>query len=113
VAAGCVDRQKVEEAWQIMTNGSDDDVRELAARVVRLMVREPAYSGNGITEEYRQQMTQRYFDEQTELRVKHYTVEQLQALLDFYSSAMGRSILDSQNRMLDAMGPRIVSGPAE
>jgi hypothetical protein len=96
-----------------MTDGSEDEKRELAARVVRLMVRKPAYSGNGITEEYKEKMTQRYFDEQTELRVQHYTTEQLQALLEFYGSDMGRSILESQNRMIDAMGLRIVSGPSE
>lgn len=96
-----------------MTDGSEDEKRELAARVVRLMVRKPAYSGNGITEEYKEKMTQRYFDEQTELRVQHYTTEQLQALLEFYGSDMGLSILESQNRMLDAMGLRIVSGPSE
>ena len=96
-----------------MTDGSEDEKRELAARVVRLMVRKPAYSGNGITEEYKEKMTQRYFDEQTELRVQHYTTEQLQALLEFYGSGMGLSILESQNRMLDAMGLRIVSGPSE
>lgn len=96
-----------------MTDDIEEELRELAARVVRLMLRKPVYSGDGITEEYKEKMTQRYFAEQTELRAKHYTAEQLRALLDFYGSEMGRSILDSQNRMIDAMGPRIVSGPKE
>lgn len=96
-----------------MTDDIDNEVRELAARVVRLMLRKPAYSGNGITEEYKEKMTQRYFEEQTELRAQHYTAEQLQALLDFYGSEMGQSILESQNRMLDALGPKLYSGPVK
>ena len=89
---------------------STEEKRELAAKVVRLTLREPTVTGAGITEEYKASIRNRFYDEQTALRVKHFSVEQLRALLDFYSSDMGASILQSQNKMIDDMGIRLVSG---
>lgn len=53
--------------------------------------------------------------EQTELYIKHFDSEQLQALLDFYSTDIGKSILESQSKVSDelAAGTRIVSGEAK
>ncbi len=49
--------------------------------------------------------------EQIELYIKHYEPEQLQALLDFYGTDIGKSILESQCRVADelAAGTRLVS----
>ncbi|PHS06164.1 MAG: hypothetical protein COA78_14510 [Blastopirellula sp.] len=51
-------------------------------------------------------------EEQTVLYIRHYEPEQLLALLDFYSTDIGKSILDSQKRVSDDMasGVRLVSG---
>lgn len=51
-------------------------------------------------------------DEQVALYIKHYETEQLLALLDFYSTDIGKSILESQKRASDdlASGIRLVSG---
>jgi len=49
--------------------------------------------------------------EQIELYIKHYEPEQLQALLDFYGTDIGKSILQSQSRVSDelAAGTRLIS----
>ncbi len=92
---------------------TDEHKRELALRVVKLMLREPTVTGTGITEEYRDQIRDRHYKEQTDLRVKHFSTEQLEALLNFYQSDIGKSILESQNRMIDDMGFQIVSHDIE
>ncbi len=92
---------------------STEEKRELASKVVHLTLREPTVTGSGISEEYKASIRNRFFTEQTELRVKHFSIEQLRAILDFYSSDMGASILESQNKMIDDMGFRLVSSEDE
>ena len=50
-------------------------------------------------------------EEQIELYVKHFEIEQLNAILDFYGTDMGKSILSSHERMSDelASGVKLVS----
>ena len=48
-------------------------------------------------------------DMQIELRAKHMSSEQLDALLDFYSSDMGKSILDAQERIRVEASDRLAS----
>lgn len=50
--------------------------------------------------------------EQTALHIRHYEEEQLSALLDFYSTDMGKSILASQESLAKeiASGTRLESG---
>lgn len=88
---------------------SDEIKRQLATKVAYLTLREPTITGTGISEEYKEQLRKRFYEEQIALRVKHFSEDQLQALLDFYSSAMGKSILESQNKMTDDMGFKLMS----
>ncbi|MEZ5490271.1 MAG: DUF2059 domain-containing protein [Gammaproteobacteria bacterium] len=93
-----------------------DRKRELAEKVVDLTVMSRVRSFanlNGVpdadmTEKLRSRMRQ----EQTELYIKHFEPEQLLALLDFYNTEIGQSILESQKKVSDelAAGTRIVSG---
>lgn len=46
---------------------------------------------------------------QVKLRAKHMSNEQLDALLDFYSSDMGRSILEAQERIRKETGVTLAS----
>ena len=90
--------------------------RELAEKVVDLTVMNRARSfatTNGasdpaMAEKIRLRMRQ----EQIELYMKHYEPEQFVALLDFYNTDIGRSILESQSKVSDelAAGTRIMSG---
>jgi len=65
--------------------------------------------------EMAEKMRLRMRQEQAELYLKHFTTEQLQALLDFYKTDMGKSILESQSRVSDELagGIRLVSGEAK
>ncbi len=44
-------------------------------------------------------MRERIRQEQVDIRLRHLEPEQISALLDFYSTAMGKSILESQSRI--------------
>lgn len=99
-----------------VSNVDTDRKRELAEKVVDLTVMSRVRSFanlNGVpdadmTEKLRSRMRQ----EQTELYIKHFEPEQLLALLDFYNTEIGQSILESQKKVSDelAAGTRIVSG---
>ena len=92
-----------------------DRKRKLAEDVVDLTVMNRVRSSaslNGIPDpETAEKMRLRMRQEQIELYIKHYEPEQLQALLDFYSTDIGKSILESQCRVADelAAGTRLVS----
>jgi len=62
-----------------------------------------------MSEQYKEELRNRYFDGQIALREKHFSLDQLRAMLDFYSSDMGKSILESQNKMIDDTGFKLVS----
>lgn len=89
--------------------------RELAEKVVDLTVMNRISTSatmNGvpdpeIVEKHRSRMRK----EQTELYLKHYEPEQFVALLDFYNTDIGKSILESQKNVSDDMasGMRLAS----
>lgn len=95
---------------------NSDRKRELAESVVDLTVMNRMRSFANLNGKpdpvMAENMRLRMRDEQTELYLKHYETEQLLALLDFYSTDMGKSILESQRNVSDelAAGTRIVSG---
>jgi len=81
---------------------SGDQKRELAEKVVdqtvmhRMKITSDSNGSNPqLTEKFRSQMR----EQQIDLYCKHFEIEQLQALLDFYSTEMGKSILESQKRL--------------
>lgn len=90
--------------------------RELAQKVVELTVMNRVRSFaslNGAPDaDMAEKLRSRMRQEQTELYIKHFEPEQLQALLDFYNTEIGRSILDSQKKVSDEVssGARLVSG---
>ena len=90
-------------------------IRKLAEEVVDLTVMNRVrYSANlnGAPDPVMaEKMRLRIRQEQIALYIKHYEPAQLQALLDFYSTDIGKSILDSQRRVSDELtaGTRIVS----
>lgn len=88
-----------------------DQKRELATKVTHLMLREPNITGQGITEEQIAELRGQYYDQQIALREKHFSERQLRALLEFYSSEIGQSILKSQEEMSNDMGISLKSGP--
>lgn len=94
---------------------SDEEKRKLAEKVVDLTVmnRAKAFASdsNGPNAEMTEKLRLRMREEQTVLYIKHYETEQLMALLDFYSTETGKSILASQERLSNDMasGIRLVS----
>ncbi|PCH61700.1 MAG: hypothetical protein COC19_04495 [SAR86 cluster bacterium] len=94
---------------------NSEEKRELAETVVDMTVmnRFRIFSSN--SDGYDAKMSEiarfRMREEQTALYAKHYQSKQLTALLDFYSSEMGKSILTSQERVADEMasGVKLVS----
>jgi len=76
-----------------------DKKQELVERLVDLTVRDIMKSSKlstGIGREIANRMSPRIRQEQIDLRLKHFDIDQVRALLDFYSTEMGRSILASQ-----------------
>ncbi len=90
--------------------------RELAEKVVDLTVMNRIRTSatmNGVPDpEMAEKHRLRMREEQTELYLKHYEPEQFVALLDFYNTNIGKSILESQKKVSDDMasGMRLVSG---
>lgn len=93
-----------------------DRKRELAEKVVDLTVMNRVRSFanlNGVPDaEMAENLRSRMRQQQTELYLKHFEPEQLRALLDFYSTEIGQSILESQKKVSEEIsaGTRIVSG---
>lgn len=50
-------------------------------------------------DEFAESLREKFRRQQIELRMKHFEPEQVQALLDFYDSEMGASILESQAKI--------------
>lgn len=86
---------------------TDDKKRELAERLVDLSVMGRAKcvaSDNcGPNKDLMNKMRSRMRQQQISLYCKHFQTEQLQALVDFYSTEMGKSILRSQERISDEL----------
>lgn len=93
-----------------------DSKRELAEKVVDLTVMNRARATATVngkhdpekTEQLRLQMR----EEQIALHMRHFEVDQFRALLDFYSTEIGASILNSQEEIANEVhsGFRLVSG---
>ena len=96
-----------------------DRKRELAEEVVDLTVmnrvRSSASKNGAPDPDMAEKMRQRMRQQHIELYMKHYNPDQLIALLEFYKTGIGKSILESQKRVSDdlAAGTRIISGPAQ
>ncbi|NQV69308.1 MAG: DUF2059 domain-containing protein [Pseudohongiella sp.] len=88
--------------------------RRLAEKVVDLTVMNRAKTfasdSNGPNAALTEKLSLRMREEQTVLYIKHYETEQLNALLDFYNTEIGKSILASQERLSAEMasGVRLV-----
>ena len=99
-----------------MMESQDSEKLGLVERLVDLTVRNPvgAISGNptDIDMEMHEQIRQRARQQQIDVRLKHFTTEQVRALLDFYESDMGRSIIESEKRIAEEFiaGFQIMSG---
>jgi len=80
-----------------------EEKRNLAERVVDLTVMNRAIAiasdSNGPNADMTKKLRFRMREEQTVLYIKHYETEQLMALLDFYNTEIGKSILASQERL--------------
>lgn len=93
-----------------------DRKRELAEKVVDLTVMNRVRSFanlNGVPDaDMAEKLRLRMRQEQIELYIKHFEPEQLLALLNFYNTEIGQSILESQKNVSDelAAGARMVSG---
>ena len=79
-----------------------EDKHKLVEELVDLSVRDVMNSadlssnlGNEITSRMRGKIRQ----EQIDLRMKHFEIDQIKALLEFYRTEMGKSILESQSRI--------------
>jgi len=79
--------------------------RELAEKVVDLTVmhrlKTAARNSNGPNPELTELFRSKMREQQIELYCKHFETEQLQEILGFYGSEMGKSILESQKRLSD------------
>lgn len=101
-----------------MNKVDTDKKRELAEKVVDLTVmnriRSSATLNGSPDPEMAERSRQRMRQEQIELYIKHYEPEQFLALLDFYSTDIGKSILESQRKVSDelAAGTRIMPSGA-
>ncbi|GJM12240.1 MAG: hypothetical protein DHS20C12_06430 [Pseudohongiella sp.] len=79
-----------------------DEKRELVRRLVEIISRDKTSeqsSPSDIGYEFSKRMNEKIQQEQIELHMKHFDAEQIKALLDFYDSPMGRSILECQSNI--------------
>ena len=81
----------------------ESDKRKFVEQVVDLIVmsrnRSTASDLNGPNLEMTQKLRSKLREEEIALHMKHYESEHLVALLDFYNTEMGESILSAQIRM--------------
>lgn len=87
-----------------------DEKRVLVERLVELTVRDVMSDSDmstSIGKELKNRMRQKILQEQVELRLKHFELEQIEALLDFYSTDIGKSILKSQSNIDQELSARI------
>ncbi len=89
---------------------ASENKRDLVEKLVDLTVRDPigSISGNPsqLDLEMYEKMRQRFREEQINIRFKHFSTDQLIALLNFYETDMSESILITQNDISE----EIISG---
>ena len=89
---------------------------DLVEKLVELTVRDPVGAISGtpseLDKEMHEKLRKRFKEEQINVRLKHFTLDQVNALLDFYTNEMGRSILESQERIFKEFeaGMKLISG---
>jgi polyhydroxyalkanoate synthesis regulator phasin len=80
-----------------------DEKRELVQRLVEIHTSQDLVSAADLSmsagKDFSKCMTQKIQQEKIELHLKYFDTEQIRALLDFYDSPMGRSILESQSKI--------------
>ena len=92
---------------------STDEKRILAEKVVDLTVmnraRAIASDSNGRNAEKTEKLMSQMRGQQIDLYIKHYHPAQLKALIDFYDTDMGKSILVTQKHVSEDMAFGIVT----
>jgi len=81
-----------------------DEKRKLVEELVALTAGDPVRKhppGAAGLKEIDEKIRQRMREQQINIRLKHFSPEQIVALLDFYATKMGKSILSSQGRISD------------
>jgi len=90
---------------------TSESKRGLVEKLVELTVRDPVGNifGNpsDLDIEMHDKLRMRFHEQQIEIRLKHFTTEQLEALLEFHESNMGKSILEAQNRISEEFSSSI------
>ncbi|PCJ23362.1 MAG: hypothetical protein COA96_11945 [SAR86 cluster bacterium] len=79
-----------------------DEKKELVEKLVELTVRDIVSESDTLTKvgyKFASRMKQKIRQEQVDLRLKHFAPEQIKALLNFYDTAMGKSILENQSKI--------------
>ena len=79
-----------------------DEKKKLVEKLVDLTVRDLMSESDrsmSTGKEFSSRMRKKFRQEQIDLRLKHFESEQIRALLDFYDTAMGKSILESQSKI--------------
>lgn len=79
-----------------------DEKRKLVERLVALTMPELVCDAKSVAEEtveFASRLREKLLQKQIELHIKHLEPEQIQALLDFYDTDMGASILKSQAKI--------------
>ena len=93
-----------------------DNKKDLVKKLVELTIRDPvaAISGNPseLDKKMNEKLRSRIREEQINVRIKHFTLDQINALLDFYATEMGQSIIESEKRISKEFlaGIELVSG---
>lgn len=78
-----------------------EEKRKFVDLTVRDPMRKHPAEADGPVKEINEKIRQRMRKQQIEIRLKHFNPEQLVALLDFYETDMGKSIITSQGRISD------------
>ena len=82
-----------------------EEKRRLVEKLVDLTVRNPVRKhpagADGLVKEINEKIRQRMREQQIDIRLKHFSPEQLAALLNFYGTDIGKSIIASQGRISD------------
>lgn len=91
----------------------EEQKRELAKKLVELTVSDPKFFGGDVDKDKKKAICEQFREEQIKLRIKHFDLKQLTALIDFYSTDMGASILISQRNISEDIGLRLETGSIE
>ena len=88
-----------------------DNKRKLVEKLVELTVRDPVSEVTGsaseIGLELREKLRERFKEQQVNIRLRHFSEDQLKALVGFYETDMGISILEAQNRISEELAAGI------